>query len=94
VPLPCIAQRAITLFIAPFLEAVTMTTDKREPTRLELYKAGKIEERRSPRRPHILEHVEPEIEEEKQQRFVMRPEMIAIGLFILLLLILTLIGIK
>lgn len=68
-----------------------MPPNNQEPSRLELYKAGKIEERRSVRPPHVAEKEEAAIEE-TVAGFKLRPELIAIGLMILLLIILALAG--
>jgi len=60
-----------------------------EPSRLDLYKAGKLEERRSPRPPYTPElEVVQEIEEVAS--FKLRPEIIAIALMVVVLLVLTL----
>ena len=67
-------------------------TDKQEPSRLELFKAGKIEDRRSTRRPHILEQEEPVIPEDIKAPFKLRSEMVAIMVMVILLLILAIAG--
>ena len=60
-----------------------------EPSRLDLYKAGKLEERRSPRPPHTTElKVDQKMEEVGS--FKLRPEIIAIALMVMVLLVLTL----
>lgn len=65
-----------------------MPHNKQEPNRLELYKAGKLEERRS-KRPHHEPIKEEKIIEEEQQSFKLSPGAIAIGLMVIALLILT-----
>ncbi len=64
-----------------------------EPSRLELYKAGKLEERRAPRPPQVPQ-VEDVISKEDEEivGFKLRPEMIAIVLLAVVLLILTLVA--
>jgi hypothetical protein len=69
-----------------------MPSDNHELSRQELYKAGKLEERRSNRAPLVVETktelpLEKEIESSK-----MRPELIAIGILVLVMIILTLVG--
>jgi hypothetical protein len=72
------------------LKVVNMPHNKNEPTRLELYKAGKIEDRHSIRPPHV-----PAAEENKESggSIGLRPEVITIGLMLIALLILTVIAI-
>lgn len=67
--------------------------DNHEPSRFELYKAGKLEERRFPRAPHDarVDEVITRAEEEVTG-FKLRPEMIAIVLLAVALLILTLVA--
>lgn len=65
-----------------------MLTNKQEPTRLELYKAGKLEERRS-ERTHQAPLKEIKVIEEEQKSVKLSPEAIAISLMVILLLILT-----
>lgn len=68
-----------------------MPPNNQEPSRLELYQAGKIEERRSIRPSQLPEKEEAAIEE-TVAGFKLRPELVAIGLMILLLIILALAG--
>lgn len=68
-----------------------MSSHQQIPNRLELYKAGKLEERRSVRPPHVPEKIEIPIEE-NIEGFKLRPEIVAIGLLVLVLIVLTLIG--
>lgn len=70
-----------------------MPDTQHEPSRLELYKAGKLEERRSPRPPHVpkVEEVVSEAAEEVVS-FKLRPEMVAIVLMVIVLLVLTLVA--
>lgn len=67
-----------------------MNSDNHEPTRQELFESGKLKDRRSTRRPHILDHEEPETEQ-KQSPFL-RPELIVITLVAIALLALSLLG--
>jgi hypothetical protein len=69
-----------------------MSPNKQEPSRLELYKAGKIEERRSVRPPHVQVKEEVAVEEIAESVKLLRPELIAIGLMVILLIILALAG--
>lgn len=65
-----------------------MTGQTNEPSRLELYKAGKLEERRSPR--HNSEPVVADpADEEESAGISMRPELMAIALLLVVLLIVT-----
>ena len=66
-------------------------TNKSEPSRLDLVKAGKIEDRRSTRRPHILEDEQPIVPDIKEP-FKLRPEMLAIVVMLLLMLLLAIAG--
>ncbi|MGV8934058.1 MAG: hypothetical protein ACOH1I_05510 [Gallionellaceae bacterium] len=63
-----------------------------ESSRLELYKAGKIEERRSARAPHAPLQEALEVKENSESIKLLRPELIAIGLLLLLLVVLVLAG--
>jgi hypothetical protein len=60
----------------------------KDPSRLEMFKAGKIEDRRSRPRPVP---VITEVKEEEVERgsLMLRPEIIAIGLLIAVLLVIT-----
>ncbi len=69
-----------------------MSTHDQEPSRLELYKAGKIEERRSARAPHVPLQEALEVKENSESIKLLRPELIAIGLMVLLLVVLALAG--
>lgn len=68
-----------------------MAGDKQELSRLELYQAGKLEERRTPRTPQQPQKtvIEPQA---AVVGFKLRPSMIVIALTILLMLVLALIG--
>jgi hypothetical protein len=58
-----------------------------EPSRLELYKAGKLEERRT-----IRTHIAPTVEAEAAEpgnTSGLRPEVIALGILVIVLLIVT-----
>lgn len=57
-----------------------------------MYKAGKIEERRSVRPPHVPAKEEVAVEEIAESVKLLRPELIAIGLMVILLIILALAG--
>ena len=68
-----------------------MPSDKKEPTRLELYKAGKLEER-SARRPSLdIEKAKKPVAKDTGKP-KLRIEITVIGLMVLVLIILTLIG--
>ena len=67
-----------------------MPLNKNEPSRLELYKAGKIEGRHAMRPPHVA--AVEEKDEESGGSVGLRPEVITIGLMIIALLILALVG--
>lgn len=66
-----------------------MPLNKNEPSRLELYKAGKIEGRHAMRPPHVAAVEE---NEESGGSAGLRPEVITIGLMIIALLVLALVG--
>ena len=68
-----------------------MPNTKNDHARLELFKAGKLEERRSPRPSIVPAHEEEKIEE-NGEGFKLSPEIIAIGLMVIMLLALTIIG--
>ena len=65
-----------------------MPNSKNEPTRFELYQAGKIEGRRSFRPPHV-----PELDDKKgdadDASISLRPTVIVIALMVAVLLVLT-----
>ena len=65
-----------------------MTDHINEPSRLELYKAGKLEERRYPRQ-HPEPVIEVENEEDDNATINLRPEVMAIALLVAVLLIVT-----
>lgn len=71
------------------LKVVNMPTNKNEPSRLELYKAGKIEGRHAIRPPHVAA-----LDENKESGggIRLRPEVITIALMVIALLILALVG--
>lgn len=65
-----------------------MPNKENTPSRLDLYKAGKLEERRSrPRVEPLIAETNPE--EIERGSLMLRPEIIAIGLLIAVLLVLT-----
>lgn len=70
------------------LKVVHMPDAKNEPTRFELYQAGKIEGRRSFRPPHA-----PRVDEKKDdvddESISLRPTVIVIALMVVVLLVLT-----
>lgn len=68
-----------------------MTNTKHDPHRLELVKAGKLEERHAPRSSVIPVQGEEKIED-TGDGFKLTPEVIAIALMVVMLLILTVIG--
>lgn len=68
-----------------------MPNTKNEHSRLELVKAGKLEERRTSRPPIIIAKEEPEVAETGDV-FKLTPEIIAIALMVIMLLVLTVIG--
>ena len=68
-----------------------MPNTKNDHARLERFKAGKLEERRSPRSSIIPAQEEAEIKD-NGEGFKLTPEIIAIGLMVILLLALTIIG--
>jgi len=65
-----------------------MSDNTKDPSRLDLYKSGKLQERRSRPRPVA---VVAEVKEEEIERsgLMVRPEIIAIGLLIAVLLVIT-----
>jgi hypothetical protein len=69
-----------------------MSTHDQEPSRLELYKAGKIEERRAARKLHAPNAETLAVEKDAESIKLLRPELIAIGLMVLLLIVLALAG--
>ncbi len=70
-----------------------MQPNKPTPSRLELVKAGKLEERRHDRSAHVAEEVEEEVLVEKiEDSFKLSPEVIAIALMVIVLIVLTLTG--
>lgn len=68
-----------------------MPNTKNDHSRLELVKAGKLDERRSPRASIIPAQEEVKIEE-TENNFKLTPEIIAIALMVVMLLVLTIIG--
>ena len=68
-----------------------MPNTKNDHSRLELVKAGKLEERRGPR-PALIPAKEEETIEEATEGFKLTPEIIAIALMVIMLLVLTIIG--
>ena len=65
-----------------------MPNKVKSPSRLDLFKAGKLEERRTRPRPEpVVAEVNPD--EVEKGSLILRPEIIAIGLLIAVLLILT-----
>lgn len=68
-----------------------MPTNKQEPSRLELIKAGKLhDERRAPRAP-LAQHAPDSPASDTVEGGSIRPEAIALALLVILLLALTLI---
>lgn len=65
-----------------------MSDNVKDPSRLDLYKAGKLEERRTRPRPAPIITEVKEDETEKGS-LMLRPEIIAIGLLIAVLLVIT-----
>ena len=65
-----------------------MPNKENTPSRLDLYKAGKLEERRSRPRPEPV-IAEPDPDQVERGSLMLRPEIIAIGLLIAVLLVLT-----
>ena len=65
-----------------------MSNKENTPSRLDLYKAGKLEERRSRPRPEPV-IAEPNPDQVERGSLMLRPEIIAIGLLIAVLLVLT-----
>ena len=72
------------------MKVAKMPLNKNQPSRLELYKAGKLEERLAERPPNA--HVEEAISEENEAGFKLRPELIAIALLLIVMLVLTVTG--
>jgi len=69
-----------------------MPNTKEQPSRLELYKAGKLDERHGKRPSQVPIHdVKPD-EENLAAAAKLRPELIAIGIFIVVLLALAFVG--
>jgi urease gamma subunit len=64
-----------------------MPNNKQEPTRLELYQAGKLDERRSKRPVHVHDVKEVTIETDAEQMSI-RPTAIVIALMVIALLVL------
>lgn len=73
------------------MKVAKMPPNRNEPSRLELYKAGKLEERHSPR-PSLIPSKEAEVTEEDSGGIKLRAELIAIALMVIVLLILAAIG--
>ena len=69
-----------------------MPNTKHESHRLELVKAGKLEERQSVRRPSFIPKDEETIIEVDKDIVRLRPELIAIALMVIVLIVLTIIG--
>lgn len=69
-----------------------MPDTKNQPSRLELYKAGKLEERHGKRPSQEPVH-DVKLDEANQAATAkLRPELIAIGIFVVVLLILAFVG--
>lgn len=65
-----------------------MPNKENTPSRLDLYKAGKLEDRRTRPRPEtVIAETNPD--EVERGSLMLRPEIIAIGLLIAVLLVLT-----
>lgn len=69
-----------------------MPNTKHDPHRLELVKAGKLEERHSVRRPSIIPKQEEVVDEPDPEVRKLRPELIAIAIMVVVLIVLTLVG--
>lgn len=70
-----------------------MPNDKQESSRQELYKAGKIERRRSTRPALVPDKVEEQNVEEDTVDSKLRPEIVVLALMVILLLIITAVAI-
>ena len=70
-----------------------MPLTKHEPNRIELVKAGKLEERKSPR-PSIIPAKEEEKTVADEAKLKLSREIIAIALMVIVLLVLTVLGSK
>jgi ABC-type oligopeptide transport system substrate-binding subunit len=70
------------------LKAVKMPPNKQEPSRLELYKAGKLDERRSARSAHVPDVKKVAIDPDDGQMNI-SPTAIVIALMVIVLLVLT-----
>ena len=68
-----------------------MANSKKQPTRLELYKAGKIEERHSIRPSHVPVN-EVKTKEPDDEGIKLRPELIIIGVVVIIMLVLVAVG--
>lgn len=69
-----------------------MSHSKHDPHRLELVQAGKLEERHSLRPPAHISHQEEIIEEDHKEAVRMRPELIAIAIMVIVLIVLAVVG--
>jgi len=62
------------------------------PSRLELVQAGKLEERHSVRRPSIIPKQEEVVDEPDKDVVRLRPELVAIAIMVIVLIVLTVVG--
>jgi hypothetical protein len=69
-----------------------MPNTKHDPHRLELVKAGKLEERHSVRRPSIIPKQEEAVDEPDKDVSRLRPELVAIAIMVIVLIVLTVVG--
>lgn len=69
-----------------------MSDHNNEPSRLDLYKSGKLEERRGSRRPAVAVAVKEKKAETTNENTQLSPTIIALGLSVVLLLIITFIA--
>ena len=61
-------------------------------SRLELVQAGKLEERKAVRRPSIIPKQEEIVEEQDKDVRRLRPELVAIAIMVVVLIVLTVVG--
>ena len=68
-----------------------MQERKNEASRLDLYKAGKLEERRGPRQRIPIVEEAKQVEVDKTET-PLRPEIIALGVLVIALLVITMVA--
>lgn len=69
-----------------------MKDNKIGSSRLELVQSGKLEERHSVRRPSIIPKQEEEVETQDKDVARLRPELVAMAIMIIVLIVLAIVG--